>query len=326
MAEIGIAFAGGGLVAELHGRAVAACPRARFVGVFDPNEAAAEARVAQLGGKVYADLNELVADPAVDAVHVLTPPEGHLPSTLAALAAGKHVLLEKPVAETAEDIRIMITAAEASGRLLVPAHNYIHAPSIIQTRRLIDEGKLGEVAAFWFTYNLFHGRDLVKKYGSIYRVMCVHHAYSLLYLLGRPTRLMSMGRRGVHARDVDEPAQTAIVCEMPNGAIANLWASFASGDPTNDPWHVLFKVLGTRGGTSYSWNEACYEEEGAPGFGMPGYVDSFRHEVDFFVNQCVLGGAAPLSTMHDALDALRIIEAAERASDEGRTVEVVYDD
>ena len=84
MDKVGIAFAGGGLVAELHGRAVAACPNARFVGVFDPNREAAETRAAALGGKVYADLDELVADPAVDAVHILTPPEGHVPSTLAA--------------------------------------------------------------------------------------------------------------------------------------------------------------------------------------------------------------------------------------------------
>ena len=69
---------------------------------------------------------------------------------------------------------------------------------------------------------------------------------------------------------------------------------------------MQYKVLGTRGGVSYSWNEAVYQEDGPPGFGMPGYVDAFRYEVEYFVERCVLGGAPPLSTLGDALDALRI--------------------
>ncbi len=256
---------------------------------------------------------------------MLTPPAGHVPSTLAALEAGKHVLLEKPVADTADAIRTMIAAAERADRLCVPAHNYIAVPTLRQTRRLIDEGKLGDIAAFWMMYNQYHGPDLIEKYGSIYRVVCVHHAYSLLYLLGRPKRVTSIGHAGVHAPDM-AIAQTTINCDMPSGAIANLWASFASNDPTSDPWHVHYKVLGTRGGTSYSWNEAQYEDDGGPGFGMPGYVDSFRHEVDYFVNQCVLGGQPPLSSMQDALDALRIVEAAERANAAGAAVTVNYDE
>jgi predicted dehydrogenase len=74
------------------------------------------------------------------------------------------------------------------------------------------------------------------------------------------------------------------------------------------------------GGVSYSWSEAVYEEDGGPGFGMPGYVDAFRYEVEYFVEQCVLGGKAPLSTLGDALDALRMVEAAERSAAHGREV------
>ena len=211
-------------------------------------------------------------------------------------------------------------AAERAGRTCMPGHNYIYVPALRRAKALIDAGKLGPIAAFWMLYNQFHDADLVRKYGSIIRVVCVHHCYSLLYLLGRPEQIGCMAVPGVHAPGVPDPAQTAITCRMPGGALANLWASFASGDPTNDPWLVQYKVLGTRGGVSYSWNEAVYQDDGGPGFGMPGYMDAFVYEVEHFVEQCVIGGKPPLSTLGDALDALRMVEAAERSAAHGRTV------
>ena len=318
--RVGIAFVGAGLVAELHARAVAACDRARFIGAYDAEPGRAKALIGRHGGRDYRSLKELVGDPSVDAVHVLTPPEGHVAAALAALRAGKHVLVEKPVAHRAADIRRLMRAAERAGRTCMPGHNYIYVPALRRAKALIDAGKLGPIAAFWMLYNLFHDADLVRKYGSVIRVVCVHHCYSLLYLLGRPERMSCMAVPGVHAPGVPDPAQTAITCQMPGGALANLWASFASVDPTNDPWLVQYKVLGTRGGVSYSWNEAVYQEDGGPGFGMPGYVDAFCYEVEYFVEQCVIGGKPPLSTLADALDALRMVEAAERSAAHGRTV------
>ena len=96
--RVGIAFVGAGLVAELHARAVAACERARFTGAYDAEPGRAKALTGRHGGRDYRSLKELVGDPSVDAVHVLTPPEGHVAAALAALRAGKHVLVEKPVA------------------------------------------------------------------------------------------------------------------------------------------------------------------------------------------------------------------------------------
>ena len=312
--KVGIAFIGGGLVAELHGRAVQACPEARFVGVYDTKPSRTRSTARRFRGRAYRSTDELLADPAVDAVHVLTSPEAHVSATVAALQAGKHVLLEKPVADRTADIRRMMRCAAKNDRLLVPAHNYIYVPSVRRAKRLIDDGCLGNISAFWMMYNLYHRENLIRKYGSIYRVVCVHHAYSLLYLLGRPTRVMSMGGPGVHCRREKAPATVSITCEMPSGAIANLWANFAAADVTNDPWSVLYKVLGTKGGVCYSWNEAQFEDDTGPGFGMPGYVDAFRYEVDYFVNQCILKRMPPLSSMQDALDALRIVEAAERSA------------
>lgn len=309
----------------MHGRAVAASPNVKLITVFDPKTARAKALARKYGAKVSDNLQEVLDNPRVNAVHVLTPPDQHVKAVLASLKAGKHVLVEKPVAWRATDLRRMQAAAEKANRVCMPAHNYIYNPSLQRAKRLIDESKLGRIASLWVLYNIFHPENVASIYGGVLRAVCVHHAYSLLYLLGRPSRLMATASR-IHYRRLTCEDQAMIVCQMPNGVIANLWCSFAAKDLTSDPWTVVYKVLGTEGGLSYTWNEAQFVDDRGPGWGLPCYVDSFRNEIDYFINHCVLGGERPLSTLDDALDALHIIEAAERASLNGSRAETIQYD
>jgi len=308
---VGVGLMGAGTVAEMHGRGVRAIANVRLVGCYDLDPSKAGHIAARFGGRVYGSAQELFTDGEVDAVHVLTPVERHVEHAIAALQAGKHVLLEKPVARTQAEIATLQAAAREAGRVCMPAHNYIYAPSVRRARRLIAEGKLGRVASLWILYNIFHAPEVAAIYGGVLREVCTHHAYSLLYLLGRPCRLTAMASRVNPGKPACEE-QAAILCEMEDGAIAQLWASFAANDPTNDPWSVIYKVLGTEGGVSYSWNEAQFHDDGGPAWGMPCYEESFIEEIDHFINRCVLRGEGPLSTLGDAADALSILAAAER--------------
>ena len=320
--NIGIAFAGAGIVAEMHGRGVAANANATLIGAYDPEIAKAQAITKKFGGRVFSTLQDLLADPLVDAVHVLTPTKHHVTTALASLSAGKHVLIEKPVAESKEDIARLQAAAHQSGCVCMPGHNYIYVPSLQRAKRLIENGKLGKIASLWILYNIFHSEDVAAIYGGVLRAVCMHHAYSLLYLLGRPRRLSSMTSR-VHYQHLQCEDQAMITCEMQDGALANLWCSFAANDPTNDPWTVIYKVLGTTGGVSYSWNEAQFEDRGGPAWGLPCYEEGFVEEIGHFVTHCILEGTSPLSTLDDAADALSILEAAERSSLGSATFETV---
>jgi predicted dehydrogenase len=322
--QIGIAFAGAGIVAEMHGRGVAANGNARLIGAYDPDGAKAEAITKKFGGCVFPSLQDLLADPQVEAVHVLTPTEHHVSTALACLNAGKHVLIEKPVAESKEEIASLQEAAKRSGRVCMPGHNYIYVPSLRRAKRLIENGKLGKIASLWILYNIFHPEDVASIYGGVLRAVCTHHAYSLLYLLGRPRRLSSMTSR-IHYENLQCEDQAMITCEMSNGALANLWCSFAANDPTNDPWTVIYKILGTTGAVSYSWNEAQFEDRGGPAWGMPCYEEGFIEEIEYFVTQCILEGNPPLSTLDDAADAVSLLEAAERSVKRESTFEnVIY--
>ncbi|HEV2576937.1 MAG TPA: Gfo/Idh/MocA family oxidoreductase [Acidobacteriaceae bacterium] len=321
--KVGVAFVGAGIVAEMHGRGVSASTSARLIGVYDVNAGKAAAIASRFGGRQYESLEQLLADPEVRGVHVLTPLEDHVSTAVAAMRAGKDVLLEKPVASSRADIRTLQKVAKEQGRICMPAHNYIYVPSLRRAKRLIESGKLGKIASLFVLYNVFHSEEIAAIYGGVLRAVCMHHAYSLLYLLGRPKRVACL-TSSVHYERLTCEDQAMITCEMQNGAIANLWCSFAANDPTNDPWTVIYKILGTKGGVSYSWNEAQFQDDGGPAWGLPCYEEGFVEEIDFFVKECIAGGKAPLSTLDDAADALTILEAAQGAADRFSSAEPLF--
>jgi predicted dehydrogenase len=321
--EIGVAFIGAGIVAEMHGRGLAATNGARFIGVYDTKSSNAKKIAAKFGGRAYKTIDDLLGDEKIEAVHILTPTNQHVPIALKAMQSGKHVLVEKPVATTVGEIHRLRTAAKKLQRICMPAHNYIYVPSLLRAKRLIASKKLGRIAVLWILYNIFHSEKIASRYGDALRAVCIHHAYSLLYLLGRPVSVMT-ALSNVHYKKLKFEDQAAVLCELPGGAIAHLWCSFAVNDPTNDPWTVLYKVLGTRGGLSYSWNEAQFDDQGGPAWGLPCYEDGFRGEIDFFINRAIRNGDQPLSTLDDAADALQIIDAAEKSAATGRRQAVVY--
>jgi predicted dehydrogenase len=317
------AFVGAGTVAEMHGRGVSANTGVELAGVFDRNGKRAAEITGKFGGRIYSSLEELLSDAGVEAVHVLTPPEHHIEIALAALNAGKHVLVEKPVAWHVEEIEALAQAARKANRVCMPAHNYIYAPSLWQMKGLMGAGRLGKITSLWILYNIFHSEEVAERYGGVLRAVCVHHAYSLLYLLGRP-QSVTANLTSLHYDKLTCEDQAMIVCEMPDGTLANLWCSFAGKDLTADPWIVLYKVLGTQGGMTYSWSEARVEDDRGPGWDLPRYEHGFATEIDYFYNQCISRREAPLSTLADAADALRIIEAAELSAQKGAKQMVQY--
>lgn len=95
--------------------------------------------------KVYTDYRELLKDPSIDAVHVLTPNVSHCEITVAALEAGKHVLCEKPMAATTEDAQKMLDAKNRTGKMLTIGYQYRHFHHNAIAKKIIDEGYLGDI-------------------------------------------------------------------------------------------------------------------------------------------------------------------------------------
>lgn len=308
--RVGVAFIGAGAVAEMHYQALQSCQAARLTGIYRRDRVECERRAREWGVTAYQSIDELLADPMVDAVFVLSPVEYHHVQAIQALRAGKHVLIEKPVSTTVGSVYEIASVAREVDRVCMPAHNYIYQPDLWRARRLIANGDLGKICAAWINFILFHSEDLAAHYPGVLHQIMTHHAYTILYLLGRPERVTAFASR-LHYERLDREDQVTVVLEMPDGAQVNLFASFAMDDPTSTPWSFLIKILGTKGGIQYSWRDAIFSRAlGTLSAAYVPYEESYAYEDQYFLERCIGRGESPLSTMEDAAGAQEIIDAA----------------
>src|SRR5581483_4022218 len=123
--------------------------KTRFVAVADVEEGPTRAFAERFGYERWTtDWRDVIADPAVEAVTIVAPNHLHYEMSLAAIAAGKHVLCEKPLAMDAGQAAGMARPAERAGVVAMVGHNYRRQPAIQRARQLIAEGRLGTIYHF----------------------------------------------------------------------------------------------------------------------------------------------------------------------------------
>ncbi len=202
--RIGIIGAGG-VTRSIHLPGFALCPDAQIVAVCDPDaEAARSIGVAN----TFARPEALLASD-VDAVVIATPNDTHREIALAAVAAGKHVLCEKPLALNAADAREMAAAAEHRGVVNMTAFTYRFTPALQYLKRLIEDGELGHLrdvrAAYlmalskhllgWRSQKRFAGSGVLADIGS-------HLVHMVQFLAGDLASLTASKRRRICLRSL----------------------------------------------------------------------------------------------------------------------------
>jgi predicted dehydrogenase len=318
MNPIGIGFLGSGGVAELHARALTGT-RGQLRAVWSRDAGKAQAFATRHGARAYDSVQALLADPTIEAVFVLTALAGHVELAEQALAAGKHVLLEKPVAPGVEGVRRLQAAARASSCWCVPVHNYVYAPEVQSLKRHLDAGRLGRPHSLWVLYNQGHSFELTPD--TMVSELMIHPIYTMLHLLGRPLRLNATGsdaRLGVSGPH----DQIMITAQYGGGLIANLWGSFAADDRSREPWTVQFKLIGSQGTGMVAWDQIKFDTEALPGWDDAAYLDSFLYTQRHFLDDCIGQGKPALSTLDDALSAALIQDAVREAIRSGRSVDL----
>ncbi|MDO4493022.1 MAG: Gfo/Idh/MocA family oxidoreductase [Clostridia bacterium] len=138
----------GSIARQRHAHEYALHPGVTIAGFYDLFPARAEDMVKTFGGKVYASVEEMLADPAIDLVSVCAANAQHAPITIQALNAGKHVLCEKPMAITEAECTAMVEAAEKAGKRLFIGHNQRLAPAHKKAREILASGAMGKVLTF----------------------------------------------------------------------------------------------------------------------------------------------------------------------------------
>src|SRR5436305_1712020 len=146
MAHLQVALFGSGWIADFHARGVLEHPGAELVAAANWREESLAALAERHGiPRVTTDWRELAADPSIEAVMVATPNALHAPQTVACLAAGKHVLVEKPMARTLAECEAMLAAAEESGARLMVAHCWRFHAEVRRLRERVAGGELGDI-------------------------------------------------------------------------------------------------------------------------------------------------------------------------------------
>jgi predicted dehydrogenase len=146
METVGVGIVGSAFAASLHADAYRRCPYARVVAAASkaPEELRQFCQRFDIP-HAYDDLGEMLARDDVQMVSICAPNFTHKELVLTALAAGKDVVCEKPLATTTEDARAMVKAAQAAGRKLFYAEDWVFAPALVRVTELIGEGAVGTV-------------------------------------------------------------------------------------------------------------------------------------------------------------------------------------
>lgn len=148
MSKIRVGFIGAGRISGLHALAYRGNPDAVIHAVADTDLTRAQTRAAEWGAtSAYSDYRDLLADPAVDAVEVMLPYHLNSSVVVAALDAGKHVSLEKPMAPNLRDAYLMIRAAERSRAFFRVFENFRSYEPFLRAKALIDAGEIGDPIA-----------------------------------------------------------------------------------------------------------------------------------------------------------------------------------
>jgi predicted dehydrogenase len=308
-----IAFLGCGMVAEMHALAVERTGVSELAGVFDADSGRARRGAELWGCEAYASVEELLADPSIDGVFVLTPTATHVELGTAALRAGKHVLIEKPVAANRTELEALVAAADRASTVCMPGHNYAYVPELARMVRLVRRGVLGEVRLLSIVFAIAHEEHVAERYDGVVRLVMPHHAYLAHRLLGAPASVQA-GVTEPGWQRLRRPDQCWLALDYPPRGTGLLFASLGVGDDSADPWTFVVKVLGTEGSASATWRTGVSKKAvGSMSTAYAAYEEAYERQLDAFCRAVRGDREAVVSTLDDAVGAERILAAAEAA-------------
>jgi predicted dehydrogenase len=171
------------------------------------------------------DLATVLADPAVDAVAVATPAGTHLPVALAALRAGKHVLVEKPLAATYAQGRTLVEEAQARGLTLMCDHTYCYTPAVLRIRDMVHAGELGEVH---YVDSVRINLGLVQRDIDVTWDLAPHDLSILDFALPEGVRPISVAAHGADPIGAGRSCVSYLILQLSNGAIAHVHVNWLS--------------------------------------------------------------------------------------------------
>lgn len=335
--NFGVGIIGMGWVSGEYIKAFTQEPRTQVTALCSRSRQKAEERVAQYGlqAQAFDDYDAMLADPSVDIVAICTPDNLHASLAIKAARAGKHIVIEKPVATKPEDLYAMDAEVRRAGVKTISGFVLHWLPEVITMKALIENGHLGDIfyaecdywnniTGWWTGYAWAKTRDAG---GSVWTCSGCHAVNTLTWLVGdiiEATCYASTNGPGMKDYDYN-PTEVAIF-KFANGAVGKVCASFE----LISPYIMNFDLLGTqatlRDNTIWAPKLFPGQTEYAT---IPTVMSNtaevthhpFGQEVAHFLD-CIVNDEESHASLHKVLNSHEACFAAEISSHEGRPVRV----
>ena len=341
----GIGIIGCGKIAQVrHIPEYAEHKDARLLGFYDINQERAAALAEKYGGTAYATVEELLANPEIDAVSVCAANFAHAELTIAALNAGKHVLCEKPMAITLAECEAMVEAAKANGKYLMIGHNQRLAKAHAMARKLIVDGLIGDIVTFRTTFG--HGGpetwsvdpglntwffDKTRAAMGAMADLGIHKTDLIQFLTGQQVirttaRVTTLDKKDASGNLISVDDNAICIYEMSGGAFGTMtasWTYYGAEDNStvlygtkgimriyDDPAISIKVILADGGKISYDV-EAIQTNDNQTKSGV----------IDLWMESLV-NRKAPEISGESALAAMRAVFASIESSENGRAVDI----
>lgn len=275
------------------------------------DHARAKAYADEFGGAgAFGSYEDAATDPRIDALYICTPHDLHLEHARLAATAKKHILLEKPIARSIEEARLIISAADDAAVTLMVAENYRFLAPVQEAKRVIESGALGRVRLIQlheeYPFDPSSWRnDRGRNGGGVLIDGGIHKASVLAYLAGRPNQVYAVevppGVSGLDAED-----GIVVTTRSPDGVVGIINHTWRVGKPPERPW---VSVSGTRANLRFemggSWLKIDYgHSQETRRFngdcrGITDMVLEFR--------RCIMEGTEPAMTGEEGLQDLALV-------------------
>ncbi len=303
-----IAILGLGFMGSTHVKALQKIPSAKLVAVASQEEKRLAGDLSDIQGNIggpgekmdfsqvnkYWDAEEAVRDPAVEAVDICLPTDQHTPIAIAALRAGKHVLVEKPMALDGAAADQMMREAEKSGRILMVAQVLRFFPSYRAASDLVRSGKLGQIRSALFRRRCAAPgwsqwmQDSSKSGGGVFDLL-IHDVDIALHMLGAPEAVSATGYEAM-PRGIDTITAQFVYPKINTVTVTGGWHH-----PKAYPFSMEFTVVGDEGTLEFSSDGrplTLYRANGEQELVETPEVDGYLAELRYFL-ECAEAGRKP---------------------------------
>jgi predicted dehydrogenase len=297
-----IGVLGLGFMGSTHLQALETIPDVEVAAIMDANEQRLSGDLSGIQGNLggpgrrmdlsracrYRTVDEILADPGLDAVDICLPTNFHEPVTIWALRAGKHVLTEKPMALDAAGAARMIEEAERQGRILMVAHVLRFMPPYERLSELVNSGRLGAIRSAFFrrrtatpTWGPWEF-DAAQSGGGVFDLL-IHDADMALHLFGEPEAVSAAGYESMKD-GIDQIAAELHYPAIGSVAITGGWYHIGEY-----PFSMEYTVTGDNGVAEFNsagrpaavyWANGKKETLECPD------VDAYREEIAYFIDCC----------------------------------------